>query len=225
MQGISDQIQAEPNYDEGEDENRLNDDEIPGHELGNIVHRVFKKYNYPEDNLKECIKRELKIHSLDTNQKSIELIADWVNLFYNSEIGKEVVSSKLHKRETSFIFNYRDNLIRGQIDLFYFDSRGSLKIIDYKANDITIEEIPEEKVKLYQLQMQLYTRALETIYGKKIDETILYFLVPNKSVLIDTTENVELDSTLDNFFTSHKKGVYKKLSDSKCQWCEYHTIC
>ncbi len=224
LQGISDQIQSESNYEEDEDKGRLNDDEIPGHELGNIVHRVFKKYNYPEGNLKEFIKRELKMYSLDTNQKSKELIADWVNLFYNSEIGKEVVSSKLLKRETSFIFNYRDNLIRGQIDLFYFDNRGLLKIIDYKANNITIEEILE-KVKLYQLQMKLYTKALETIYGKKVDEAILYFLVPNKSVLIDTTKNVELDSTMDNFFTSHKNGVFKKVSDQKCQWCEYKMIC
>ncbi|MCP4267145.1 MAG: UvrD-helicase domain-containing protein [Candidatus Brocadiaceae bacterium] len=224
LRGISDQVRSESNYEEDEDKNRLNDDEIPGHELGNIVHRVFKKYNYPEGNLREFIKRELKMYSLDTNQKSIELIADWVNLFYNSKIGKEVISSKLLKRETSFIFNYQDNLIRGQIDLFYFDSSGLLKIIDYKANDITIDEIPE-KVKLYQLQMQLYTRALETIYSKKVDKTILYFLVPNKSVLIDTTENVELDSTMDNFFTSHKSGVFKKLSGQKCRWCEYEAIC
>ena len=226
LQGMSDQMQTEPNYDEGEDENRLKDDEIPGHEMGNIVHRVFKKYNYPEGNLKEYIKRELKIHSLDTNQKSIDLIENWVNLFYNSEIGKEVASSKLHKRETSFIFNYRDNLIRGQIDLFYFDSRGPFKIIDYKANDITIEEVPE-KVKLYQLQMQLYTKALETIYDNKVDETILYFLVPNKPVVIDITEEAgkELDSTLDNFFTAHKDGGFKKNIDHKCGRCEYRILC
>ena len=224
LQGMSGQMQSGPNYEEDEDKNRLNDDEIPGHELGNIVHRVFKKYNYPEGNLKECIERELKIHSLDTNQKSIDLIANWVNLFYNSEIGKEVISSKLHKRETSFIFNYQDNLIRGQIDLFYFNSNGLLKIIDYKANDITIEEVPE-KVKLYQLQMQLYTKALETVYDNKVDETVLYFLVPNKSVLIDTTENIELDITMDDFFTAHKNGVFKKINDHKCRWCEYETIC
>ncbi len=226
LQGMSEQMQTEPNYDEGEDGNRLKDDEIPGHEMGNIVHRVFKKYNYPEGNLKEYIKRELKIHSPDTNKKSIDLIANWVNLFYNSKIGQEIVSGKLHKRETSFIFNYRHNLIRGQIDLFCFNKKGLLKIIDYKANDITIDEIPE-KVKLYQLQMQLYARALETIYGKKVDETILYFLVPNKPVVIDTTEEAgkELDSTLDNFFTAHKDGRFKKNIDYKCGRCEYRIIC
>ncbi len=224
LQGLCDQTLAEPNYEEGEDKSRLNDDEIPGHELGNIVHRVFKRYNYPEDNLKDCIKGELKIHSLDTNQKSINLITNWVNLFYTSKIGKEAASSKVHKRETSFIFNYRDNLIRGQIDLFYFDSRGALKIVDYKTNDITTDEVPE-KVKLYQLQMQLYTRALETIYDKKVDESILYFLVPNKSVSIDTTENFELDLTLDNFFSAHKCRDFRKLSGQKCQWCEYNTVC
>jgi CRISPR/Cas system-associated exonuclease Cas4 (RecB family) len=163
---------------------------------------------------------------LDTNQKSIDLVANWVNSFYNSDVGKEVVLSKLYKRETSFIFNYKHNLIRGQIDLFYFNNKGLLKIIDYKANDITIDEIPD-KVKYYQLQMQLYTRALETIYEKKVDETILYFLVPDKPVVVNTTADAckESDLTLNNFFAAHKDGDFKKSSGQKCKWCEYKAIC
>ena len=226
LQGINERCQTRSGHDEAEDEGNLKDDELPGHELGNIVHRVFKNYHFPEDNPKEYIKKELSVFEMDTNQDSLDHVANWVNSFYNSDIGKEVVSSKRYKRETSFIFNYRHNLIKGQIDLFYFNNEGLLKIIDYKSNDITIDEIPE-KVKLYQLQMQLYARALETIYGRKVDETILYFLVPNKSVVIDTSEEAcrELDSTLDNFFTAHKDGCFKKLSDQKCKWCEYKAIC
>jgi len=207
LQGISEKCLTEPHSVEDEDENRLNDDEIPGQELGNVVHRIFKKYDrifkkydFPEDNLNEYINKELSVYALDINQR--------------------------YKREKSFIFNYRHNLIRGQIDLFYFNKKGLLKIIDYKTNDITIDEIPE-KVKLYQLQMQLYARALETIYGKKVDETILYFLVPDKPVVVDTTEDAceELDLTPDNFFAAHKDGNFKKMSDHKCEWCEYNTIC
>ncbi len=226
LQGIDERRWIEPDYAEAEDGSNLKDDELPGHELGNIVHRVFKNYHFPEDNLKEYIKKELNVFGLDTNRDSIDRVANWVNSFYNSDIGKEVVSSKQQKRETSFIFNYRHNLIRGQIDLFYSNNEGLLKIIDYKANDITTDEIPE-KVKYYQLQMHLYARALETIYGKKVDETILYFLVPDKPVVVDTTDEAcrELDSTLNNFFTAHKDGDFKKLSDQRCKWCEYEEIC
>jgi len=226
LQGINERRWIEPDYVEDEDGSNLKDDELPGHELGNIVHRVFKNYHFPEDNLKEYIKKELCVFGLETNQDSIDLVMSWVNSFYNSDVGKEVVSSKLQKRETSFIFNYRHNLIRGQIDLFYFNNEGLLKIIDYKANDITTDEIPE-KVKYYQLQMQLYARALETIYGKKVDETILYFLVPDKPVVVDTSAEAckELDSTLDNFFSAHRDGGFKKLNDQKCRWCEYEGIC
>jgi hypothetical protein len=75
--------------------------------------------------------------------------------------------------------------------------------------------------------MQLYARALETIYGKKVDETILYFLVPDRPVVVDTTADVckELDLTLDNFFAAHKYGDFKKLRDQKCRWCDYEPIC
>ncbi len=226
LQGADEKCMAQPHSVDQEDENRLNDDEIPGQELGNIVHRVFNKYDFPEDNLDEYIKKELSVFGPDTNRKSLELVANWINSFYNSDVGKEVLSSKWYKREKSFIFNYRQNLIRGQIDLFYLNKDGLLKIIDYKANDITIDEIPE-KVKLYQMQMQLYARALETIYGQTVDETILYFLVPDKHVVIDTTEEAcgELGPTLDNFFRAHKDGDFKKISDYKCEWCEYESIC
>ena len=226
LQGIDEKSMSGPRSIEDEDENRLNDDEIPGHELGNMVHRVFSRYDFPQDNLNDYIKNELSAYSLDINQKSVDLVANWVNSFYDSAVGKEVLSSERYKRERSFIFNHRHNLIRGQIDLFYFNEGGLLKIIDYKANNITIDEIPE-KEKLYQLQMQLYARALETIYGQKVDETILYFLVPDKPVVIDTTEDAcrELDSTLDNFFAAHRNGDFKKVSCQKCEWCEYKTIC
>ncbi|MHC4321276.1 MAG: UvrD-helicase domain-containing protein [Planctomycetota bacterium] len=224
LQGIDEKCMTGPHSVEDEDENRLNNDEIQGHELGNVVHRVFSKYDFPEENLKEYIKKELSAYDQDANQKNIDLVAKWVNSFYNSDVGKEAVSSKQYKRETSFIFNYRHNLIKGQIDLFYFNRKGLLKIIDYKANDITIGEIPE-KEKYYKLPMQLYARALETIYGKKVEETILYFLEPDKSVVINTAENEELDSALDSFFTAHKDGNFIKMNNHKCQSCKYKKIC
>jgi len=226
LQGINERCQTRSGHDEAEDEGNLKDDELPGHELGNIVHRVFKNYHFPEDNLKEYIKKELSVFGLDTNQKSIDLVANWVNSFHKSDGGKEAASSKLQKRETSFIFKYQDNLIRGQIDLFYLNNEDLLKVIDYKTNDITAGEIPE-KVKYYELQMQLYAKALEAIYEKKVAETILYFLVPNQSVVIDTTEKSckGLYKTLDTFFTTHKKGDFNKVRNHKCRWCEYETIC
>ena len=226
LQGIDEKCMTGPYSVEEEDDNRLNDDEIPGHELGNVVHRVFSKYDFPEENLNKYIKKELSAYKQDTNQKNIDLVAKWVNSFYNSEVGKEVLSSERYKRETSFIFNYRHNLIKGQIDLFYFNKKGLLKIIDYKSDSIGADDI-REKVKYYKLPMQLYARALETIYGKRVDETILYFLEPDKPEEIDTADEAceELDSTLDNFFTAHKDGNFKKSNGQKCKRCGYKTIC
>ena len=226
LQGID-----KPNWPEPEnegDENKLYDDELPGHELGNIVHHVFKRYHFPESTqiIKKYIEKKLIDTGSDPDKKSIDMITKWILSFYDSTIGKEVVSSKRQQREASFIFHYKHNLIRGQIDLFYFTSENRVKIVDYKANEITIEEI-QEKAKLYKIQMQLYTRALEAIYEEKVDEAILYFLVPDKYIIVDTTENGcrELDTTLDDFFASHKKGVFKRERDVKCRWCEFEMIC
>jgi ATP-dependent helicase/nuclease subunit A len=226
LQGIKELLRPEP--ESKEDTSRPYDDEMPGHELGNIVHQVLKKHQLSEnkDSLIKQIKREFDTSGFNTDPSRINLVANWVNSFYKSDVGKEAVSSKLQKREASFIFKYQDNLIRGQIDLFYFKNEDLLKIIDYKANDITAEEIPE-KAKYYELQMQLYAKSLEAIYGRKVDETILYFLVPGKSVLIDTTEKSckGLYKILDTFFSAHKKGDFNKVRNYKCRWCEYETIC
>jgi len=226
LPGTKELLRPEPESEEGI--NRPLDDEIPGHELGNIVHRVLNRYRLSENKkiLKEYIKREFDASGFETDPSRINLVADWVTSFHKSDIGMEAASSKLQKRETSFIFKYQDNLIRGQIDLFYSNNEGMLKVIDYKTNDITAGEIPE-KVKYYELQMQLYAKALEAIYEKKVDETILYFLGPNKSEVIDTTEKSckGLYKTLDTFFTTHKKGDFNKVVNHKCQQCEYKTIC
>jgi ATP-dependent helicase/nuclease subunit A len=228
LQGINEKCQTRSGHDEAEDEGNLKDDELPGHELGNIVHRVLNRYRLSENKkiLEEYIKREFDASEFDTDPSKINLVADWVNSFHKSDIGMEAASSKLQKRETSFIFKYQDNLIRGQIDLFYLNSEGMLNIIDYKTNDITAGEIPE-KVKYYELQMQLYAKALEAIYAKKVGEAILYFLVPNQSTAIDTTEKSckGLYKTLDIFFSAHEKGDFNKVVNHKCRWCEYETIC
>ena len=226
LQRPTEGLRPEPDLEEYVD--RTYDDEIPGHELGNIAHQVLRRCHLSEGQnaLIESVKREFNASGLDMDKDKIALVTNWVNSFYESDIGIDVVFGKLQKREASFIYKYQNNLIRGQIDLFYFSNKGLLKIIDYKANDISVKEIPE-KVRHYQLQMQLYAKALEAIYGKKADETILYFLVPDMPMVIDTTEDSckELYETLDYFFTSHKKGDFYKKGDNKCQWCEYETIC
>ncbi|GJQ58790.1 MAG: hypothetical protein D8M57_06415 [Candidatus Scalindua sp. AMX11] len=210
------------------DRSETNDDEIPSNELGNIVHRVFKRYHFLDNSrkLKDYIERELLITGLDPCQKSIETITNWVLSFYRSSVGEEIKASKRQKREISFIFHCQGFPIRGQIDLFYVTDENSVKIVDYKANNITVDEIPD-KIKHYRIQMQLYARALEAVYGERVDEAILYFLVPDRSVIIDTSVHArrELDTTLDKFFSAHKNGNFTRVSGRKCRWCEFEPIC
>ena len=217
-----------PGPEPEEDINKPHNDEIPGSELGNIAHQVFERYNLIEGKeiLRDIIKSELEASGFDIEKPGIEHIEGWVNSFYESEVGREVASSTLQKRETSFIFQFQDNLIRGQIDLIYLNKEGMLKIVDYKSNNINAEEIPE-KVKYYKLQMQLYAKALEAVYEKEIEEAVLYFLVPNKPVIVDTTEESckGLYKTLEDFFYSHGKGNFKQARKHKCQWCEYEELC
>ncbi len=214
---------------EGNGEGReVNDDELPRHELGNVVHRVFKRYHFSESEsaLKRYIERELLFAGVDPCQKNREIITKWVLSFYRSTVGQEIILSKNRKREISFIFHFQETPIRGQIDLFYITDQNRIKIVDYKANDITVNEIAE-KTKHYTIQMQLYARALKAIYGENVDEVILYFLVPDRSAIVDTSRdaNRDLDTTLEEFFTAQKNGEFKKEIGGRCRWCGFELLC
>ncbi|MHC4184241.1 MAG: UvrD-helicase domain-containing protein, partial [Planctomycetota bacterium] len=67
LPGTKELLRPEPESEEGI--NRPHDDEMPGHELGNIVHQVLNRYHLSENKkiLKEYIKREFDISGFDTD--------------------------------------------------------------------------------------------------------------------------------------------------------------
>ena len=61
-------------------------------------------------------------------------------------------------------------LIQGIIDAF-FEEDGKVILLDYKTDRV---ETPEQLMDRYKAQLDYYTEAIEHIYGKKVEEKILY---------------------------------------------------
>ena len=72
-------------------------------------------------------------------------------------------------------------LLQGTIDCFFEEANGKIVLLDYKTDNITADEA-EKRAQQYKIQLDCYNRALETIFGKKADESYIYFLNCSKAV-------------------------------------------
>ncbi|MCL2391936.1 MAG: helicase-exonuclease AddAB subunit AddA [Oscillospiraceae bacterium] len=107
-----------------------------------------------------------------------------IKRFFESEIGKRILSAQNICREFKFSLLYPAEyfypgggedkiMLQGVVDCF-FEENGNLTVIDFKTDYLTPETL-EEKTRLYEPQLKAYAEALERITGKTVGERIIYF--------------------------------------------------
>jgi ATP-dependent helicase/nuclease subunit A len=165
-------------------------------EKGTILHLVMQHLDFSETAtyqsisilLDDLVKREL----LTDEQKQVVMIEQILS-FFETEIGMRLLHAKKILREIPFSFalpadevypNWEGEsepiFIQGVIDCLFEDDQGMV-LLDYKTDGITerfkggiLEAEPILKGR-YQLQIDLYARALEQIWNRKVNERYLYF--------------------------------------------------
>ena len=163
------QMQKEPSF-------IIEKEGLSAFDYGNTYHYVMEKINLNKIDLKgieEQIDKLVKIGYLSDKQKEILNIKSIFD-FYDSEIGKRLLSSSEINREKPFTFKYQnDFLVQGIIDL-YFEENGEIILIDYKTDKISNSN---EKllVNEHKMQVEIYAEALEKLTKKKVNEKYLYF--------------------------------------------------
>lgn len=169
---------------------------------GSAYHKVLEVLNFSEidetmDSLEIQLTRFLKEEILTE---------DMVNLIDKQKIYKFVTShmgtrmkeaekrNQLHK-EQPFVIGmpakeikpeYKSEeivLIQGIIDV-YFEEEDQLVLVDYKTDVIggKEEEVKEELIKRYHLQLNYYQKALEKLRGKKVKEKMIYSFYLGKEI-------------------------------------------
>ena len=69
-------------------------------------------------------------------------------------------------------------LVQGIIDA-YFEEDGELVLVDYKTDRVAgVQELRDR----YQIQLDLYERALQQITGKKVREKLIYSVSLRKTI-------------------------------------------
>lgn len=114
-----------------------------------------------------------------------ELIRDLVKSALASEIVKRA-AGLVHWREM-YVGTVRDdgNVLEGFIDLAFRDDDGSLHVVDYKTDSVTVGGIPS-RVSYYKPQMNAYAEALTAATEVEVKTTLL-FLHPEAAVSVAVT--------------------------------------
>src|SRR5699024_9724449 len=122
-----------------------------------------------------------------------------IEQFFQTSLASRMLQAERVEREVPFTFivhaeevypDWEANtdekvLIQGVIDCILYEANG-ISIIDYKTDTIVEDVISEEVIaslrERYEVQVQLYKRALESILRQKVKDTHLYFF--QKDILI-----------------------------------------
>lgn len=169
-------------------------------EKGILMHFVMKHLNLDEakdytEIENQLLKMETKGLLSEEERKAVSIKA--LLHFSRSPLAQRIKESIQVKKEVPFILSLsareiykelqsdEEVFVRGIIDC-YFEEEDGVVLIDYKTDAIFEKENPEREIeqlmKKYEVQVNLYARAIEEITGKKVKEKCLYLFSIGKAV-------------------------------------------
>ena len=172
-----------------------------GARYGTIYHQAMAVMDFTKINSVTDVKQQmtelLQSGKMVGNEISV-LNEEKLFSFFSSNLGqrmKQALEEKRLYREQPFVLGVKAReilpdkdsdemvLVQGIIDGF-FEENGELVLMDYKT-DALPSGGDNILIKRYHVQMEFYRRALESITGKKVKETILYSFSLGKEIPLD----------------------------------------
>lgn len=171
--------------------------ELTPAEKGTIMHLCLQKLNYKEEYNLEKLKN--MVNNLVKQEIILPKEAECVNYnkiiaFLKSNIWKEMQTAKVVEQEKAFYLNLKANeiyqndaedeiLVQGIIDLYYITNNDELVLVDYKTDYVenNNEQSLEDK---YNIQLEIYKKALEESLNRKVDKVYIYSTWLNKEIEI-----------------------------------------
>lgn len=164
-------------------------------EKGTIMHLCLQKLNYKEDYNLEKLKN--MVNNLVNKEIILPKEAESVNYnkilaFLDSNIWGEMQTAKIVEQEKAFYINikaseiYKNSaedeiLVQGIIDLYYITADDKLVLVDYKTD--YVENNNEQSLKdKYNIQLEIYKKALEEALKRKVDKVYIYSTWLNKEI-------------------------------------------
>lgn len=173
-------------------------------EIGTATHAVLQHLDLAQPLDPEGIRWQIEemrsrgtLSPAEAEAVDIEAIA---NLF-QSPLGKALQANPSHvQREVPFSIALRAEEVepglaagagdaewvhlQGTIDCL-IERKAGYAIVDYKTDRIDAGEVAE-RAEAYRTQLDLYARAVETIFGRPVPERMLYFLHPGVAFMLSS---------------------------------------
>jgi ATP-dependent helicase/nuclease subunit A len=165
-------------------------------ERGTALHLVMQHVDFLKPINEETIKEQLTWmvdHELLTIEQIQVIDPLLIIQFFQSPLGKRILNANMVKREVPFTLalpakevykDWQDEdesiFIQGVIDCIFEDENG-LVLIDFKSDGITdrykggFEQAKPILETRYKVQVDLYTKAIEKIWRRKVTERFLFF--------------------------------------------------
>jgi ATP-dependent helicase/nuclease subunit A len=177
---------------------------VTSRDIGTAAHLVISQLDLSRPVTKEIIektKEKLLVDGAITEMVAEHINTDSIIAFFEGELGRTALDAKnTIYREWPFTFALpvsfiaRDSslvarvvedetvIVQGIIDMLIQTPQG-LVVIDFKTDDVTAKKA-SERAEFYRGQLELYSRAAETILKGKTTGKWLYFLKPGCAVEI-----------------------------------------
>ncbi len=164
-------------------------------EIGTAFHTVMEMLDFKSvsgtDDIKSKI-AELKEAGVLSEAEAEAVEAEKIALFFESETGKLLKKAEKIEKEVMFAINIKADeifkdyegdaevMLQGIIDCVFF-ADGELNLLDYKTDKA---DEAAEIVSKYKIQLDMYAKAAEIIYKKKVSKKMLYLFDKNQSVTL-----------------------------------------
>ncbi len=163
-------------------------------EKGSALHLIMRHIDIAGELTKEEIEEEVAgmvAKELITLEEAESINAEEIETFFDSKLGKRLLASPEVMRELPFVMEVavgelpgewqgKDTdetvIVQGTVDCLFAEGEGYV-LLDYKTDTVSGKEKADYESFLkarYQLQMELYKRAVEMILKKPVTEKVIY---------------------------------------------------
>ena len=164
-------------------------------EKGTVMHLCLQKLNYKQDYDKNKLKdmvNKLVEKEIMLPKEAESVNYDKILAFLSSKIWKDMKNAKTVEQEKPFYLNLKASeiyensaedeiLVQGIIDLYYITNENELVLVDYKTDYVANNDEQSLKDK-YNIQLEIYKKALEKALNRKVDKTYIYSTWLNKEI-------------------------------------------
>ena len=171
---------------------------ITNAQKGTLIHLCMQKLdtqnkNYTYSQIQDLV-QDLENKKIITHKEAEAININKVYQFTKSKIWEEMIHAHVVHREKAFYISIPAKevfdkeleekiLVQGVIDLYYINEQNKLILVDFKT-DYVEDRNEQILVDKYNIQLELYKRALEDALQRKVDKVYIYSTYLEKEILI-----------------------------------------